>query len=417
MDLDFLKKTDPEIFDLVKKELERQRNGLQLISAENHASIAIMEAAGTWLTNKYSEGYPGKKYYGGNQFIDIIETIAIERAKKLFNMEHANVQPNSGSPANMACYYAFMELGDKFMSLNLTNGGHLTHGHPVNFSGKWYKPCFYDIEPDTYLIDYDKLRKQAEKEKPKLILAGFTVYPREVKFKEIAEIAKDVGAYFMADISHTAGLVVTGNHISPAPEADVIMTTTHKTLRGPRSAVILCKNEYAKKIDRAVFPGLQGGPLNHIIAAKAVCFKEAMTPEFKNYQDQIVKNARVLAKTLVDNGFNLITGGTDTHTMLGDVTPFGLSGREAQDLLESVGIYVNKNMIPFDKRKPMDPSGLRIGVPPVTTRGMKESEMKLIGEMIIEVLKNKDNEAVKNSVKERVLELCNKFPLYPEIEI
>lgn len=417
MNLNFLKKTDPEIFELVKKELERQRNGVQLISAENHTSIAIMEAAGTWLTNKYSEGYPGKKYYGGNQFIDVIENIAIERAKKLFNMEHANVQSHAGASGNMACYYAFMNLGDKFMALNLASGGHLTHGHPVNFSGKWYNPCFYDIEPDTHLIDYDKVRKQAEKEKPKLILAGFTMYPREVKFKEMAEIAKDVGAYFLADISHTAGLVVTGNHISPAPEADAIMTTTHKTLRGPRSAVILCKKEHAKKIDKAVFPGLQGGPLVHKIAAKAVCFKEAMTPEFKEYQNQIVKNARVLAKTLIDNGFNLITGGTDTHTMFGDVTIFGIAGREAQDLLESVGIYVNKNMIPFDKRMPMDPSGLRIGVPPVTARGMKEAEMKLIGEMIVEVLKNKDNETLKNSVRERVLELCKKFPLYPEIEI
>ncbi len=417
--LENLKNTDPEIFDLVKKELERQRNGVQLISAENATSVAIMETAGTWLTNKYSEGYPGKKYYGGNQFVEEIERTAKRRACELFGSKFANVQSHAGASGNIACYFAFLNPGDKFMGLTLPNGGHLTHGNPVNISGKWLNPVFYDIEPDTCILDYDKVRKLAIKEKPKLIIAGFTIYPREVKFKEFRKIADEVGAIFMADISHTAGLCAAGLHENPAPYADVIMTTTHKTLRGPRGAIIMTNTkENAKKINRAVFPGTQGGPLPHIMAAKAVCFKEAMTPEFKNYQKQIVKNAKALAETFMQNGFDLITGGTDTHTMFGNtIKPFGLSGKQVQDLLETVNIYVNMNMIPGDTRKPLDPSGIRVGVPPVTTRGMKESEMKHIGELMIKVLKNHDNESLKESVKEEVKELCKKFPLYPGIKL
>ncbi|MFH0986892.1 MAG: serine hydroxymethyltransferase [Candidatus Micrarchaeota archaeon] len=417
MDYKHLRAFDPEIADALLGELGRQQNGLELIASENFVSEAVLEAAGSIATNKYAEGYPGKRYYGGMEFIDKIETIAIERAKKLFMAEHANVQPNAGSPANMAAYYALLQPGDTFMGMSLDQGGHLTHGHAVNFSGKLYKAMQYSVDRETGLIDYDQVRKLALEHKPKLILSGYTVYPRIIDFKQFREIADEIGAYAMADIAHIAGLVAAKQHPSPVPYCDIVTTTTHKTLRGPRSGLILCKEKHAKAVDKAVFPGLQGGPLEHIIAAKAVCFKEAMQPEFTEYAKQIIKNAKALASSLMENGLNLVTGGTDNHVMLADVTPKGVSGKQAQDLLEQAGITVNKNMIPYDTRKPVDPSGVRIGTPALTTRGMKESEMKMIGEMICRVLSSPNDGSVREKVKQDVLELCRQFPLYPNLTL
>lgn len=410
-----LKETDPEVYEAIRNELNRQRYGLELIPSENFTSTAVLEAQGSVLTNKYSEGYPGKRYYGGNQFIDVTETLAIERAKKLFGAEHANVQPHSGSQANMAAYYAFLEIGDKMMGLSLTHGGHLSQGSPVNFSGKWYKVVPYYLDKETEMLDYDAIRKIAVEEKPKLIQCGYTAYPRIIDFKAFREIADEVGAYFMVDMAHIAGLIAGGAHPSPIPYADVVTSTTHKTLRGPRGAIILCKEKYAQSIDKAVFPGLQGGPLDHVIAAKAVCFKEAMQPSFKEYAKQIVKNAKALADELMKLGFRLVSGGTDNHLMLVDLRSKGMTGKEAQELLDSVGITVNKNTIPYDPQKPFITSGIRLGTPPLTTRGMKEGEMREVAGMIAKVLESKGEAMVLEKVRKQVRELCERFPLYTSI--
>jgi len=411
----YLKQTDPDIAQALENELNRQRNGIELIASENFVSPAVLEAMSAVSTNKYSEGYPGKRYYGGNQFIDVAENLAIKRAKKLFGAEHANVQPHAGSQANMEVYFALLELGDKILSMNLAHGGHLTHGAPVSFSGKFYHVAFYGVEKETGRINYDEVRRIAKKEKPKLILAGASAYPREIDFRIFGEIAKEIGAYLMADIAHIAGLVTAKIHPDPIPYADVVTTTTHKTLRGPRGALILCKKKYAKKIDKAVMPGMQGGPLEHIIAAKAVAFKEALQPEFKEYQKQIVKNAQALAATLMSEELKLVSGGTDNHLMLVDLTNTGTTGKQVEDALGEVDIYVNKNMIPFDERKPADPSGIRLGTPALTTRGFKEEEMKEIGQLIARVIKNIETESVKEEVKKKVKELAGQHALYPDL--
>jgi len=411
-----LRQTDPAVADALKSELMRQQNGLELIASENFTSVAVLQAMGSVLTNKYSEGYPEKRYYGGNRFVDIIETLAINRAKKLFNADHANVQPHAGSPANLAAYNAVINPGDKIMGMSLAHGGHLTHGHKVSITGKIYKAVQYGVDEETEMLNYDMIKRKAEQEKPNLIIAGYTAYPREIDFKAFKEIADSVGAFFLVDMAHIAGLIAAGVHSTPFPYADIVTTTTHKTLRGPRGGMILCKEEHATAIDKAVFPGLQGGPLEHIIAGKAVAFKEALEPEFKEYAAQIVKNAKVLAQGLMDGGLRLCSGGTDNHLMLVDVTSKGLTGSQAETVLEEVYMTVNKNMIPFDKRKPMDPSGIRIGTPALTTRGMKEEEMKQIAELIVKVLENPTDNAIKQRTKADILQLCDKFPLYPELD-
>jgi len=393
-----LSKFDPELEGLIRLEEKRQQEGLVMIASENFASLAVLEASGTVLTNKYAEGYPGKRYYTGNQYIDRIEQLAIDRAKKLFCAEHANVQPHAGSQANLACYFALLEPGDTIMAMNLAHGGHLSHGHPVSLSGKLFRFVHYGVRKDTEMLDMDEIEKLAMEVKPKLIVSGFTSYPRSVPFARFAEIARKVGAYAMADMSHIAGLVVGGAHENPVPTHDVVMTTTTKTLRGPRSSIILCKEKYAKQIDKAVFPGMQGGPHEHTIAAKAVCFKEAMADEYKEYQKQIVKNAKALAETLMGEGLRLVSGGTDTHLMIIDCAPLGISGKQGADALAECGIYANFNMTPFDTRKPADPSGIRLGTPALTARGMKESEMKIIGKLIADLLKNPSEEQ-KRKVK------------------
>lgn len=435
--MSLLSKFDPEIAKIINKEIDRQRQGLEMIASENFVSRVVLEATGTPLTNKYSEGYPGKRYYGGNQFIDESESLAIERAEKLFNVHEeecpkerimkANVQPHSGSQANMAAYMALAEPGDKIMALDLAHGGHLTHGSPVNFSGQLFNFVHYQVEKETGRLNMDKIRKQAKIEKPKIILCGYTAYPREIDFKAFREIADEVGAYLMADIAHIAGLVATGVHADCVPYADVITTTTHKTLRGPRGAIILSKVEdrinpndkknLAEKVDFAVFPGMQGGPLDHIINAKAVAFAEALRPEFKEYCQQIVANAKALAESLMENGINLVSDGTDNHLVLADLTKTGVTGKEAQNALEEVDIYVNKNMVPFDARKPMNPSGIRIGTPALTTRGFKEDELKEIGKMIAEVIHNIKDGGKKDEVRKRVKEMAEAHPLYEGLEI
>jgi glycine hydroxymethyltransferase len=413
--MDFLKKADPEIYHLTRLELQRQRDGLELIPSENFASLAVMEAQGSVLTNKYSEGYPGKRYYGGNQFIDASESLAIERAKSIFRADHANVQPHAGSQANMAVYFALLEPGQKIMGLNLSHGGHLTHGSPVNFSGKTYKIVPYNVDRQTQLIDFEAMEKQAREEKPQLIVAGFTAYPRQVDFKRFSEIAEGVDAYFMVDMAHIAGLIAGGQHPQPFPHADVVTSTTHKTLRGPRGAIILCKQEYRQMIDKAVFPGLQGGPFDHAIAAKAVCFREAMQPEFSDYARNIVKNAQALADSLLAEGMKLVSGGTDTHLMVIDLTNMKMTGQDAQTALDEAGITVNKNTIPYDTLSPFVTSGIRIGTPALTTRGMGTGEMKEIGAMIKRVCAAPSDPAVRHKVRQEVLELTKKFPLYPEL--
>ncbi|OYT58002.1 MAG: serine hydroxymethyltransferase [Candidatus Aenigmatarchaeota archaeon] len=415
--LEFLEKTDPEIAQAVRNELKRIRNGVELIPSENFVSMAVLEAMGTIFTNKYSEGYPHKRYYGGNEFVDVVEELAINRAKKLFGAEHVNVQPYSGSPANMACFFALLERGDIFMGLDLSCGGHLTHGSPVNFSGKWYRCIPYAVDRETELIDMDEVRKIALKAKPKLILSGLTCYPRTLDFKAFQEICEEVGAYHMSDISHIAGLVAAGVHPSPVPFADVVTTTTHKTLRGPRGAMIMCKEEHATAIDKAVFPGIQGGPHDHITAAKAVAFHEDLQPEFKDYARQIVKNAKVLAEELMSLGIKLVSNGTDNHLMLIDLTKKNLTGKgkAVQNALERAGIFVNKNTIPYEPATPFNPSGIRLGTPAITTRGFKESEMKVIAEGIATVIDNYEDESKIKKVKEDILELCKEFPLYPEL--
>jgi glycine hydroxymethyltransferase len=425
--MSFLSKFDPEIADAIENEINRQRSGLEMIASENIVSRAVLEAMGTPLTNKYSEGYPGKRYYGGNQFIDVSENLAIDRAKKIFGAEHANVQPHSGSQANAAAYLALLNPGDKILAMNLAHGGHLSHGSPVNFSGKFYNVVFYGVNKDTGRIDMDEVKKIALAEKPKLILTGASAYPREIDFAAFRKIADEVGAYLMADIAHIAGLVAAKIHPDPIPVCDVVTTTTHKTLRGPRGALILSKTadrlrpedkkNLAQKIDSAVFPGMQGGPLEHVIAAKAVAFLEALQPDFIEYQKQIVKNAKVLADTLLTGGLKLVSGGTDNHLILIDLTETGLAGKQVEDALDEVEIYVNKNMIPYDTRKPLDPSGVRLGTPTLTTRGMKEEEMKLVGEMIVKIIKNISDENIKKEVRESVRELVTKFPIYPGLSV
>jgi glycine hydroxymethyltransferase len=410
-----LKETDREVYDFIGKEIDRQRNSLELIASENFVSKAVMQAQGSVLTNKYAEGYPKKRYYGGCGFIDNIEQLAIDRIKEIFKAEYANVQPHSGSQANMAIFYAFLKPGDTVLGMDLSHGGHLTHGSPVNFSGKYFNIVPYGVNKSTETIDYDELRRTALQNKPKMIIAGASAYPRIIDFKKFREIADEAGCYLMVDMAHIAGLVAADLHPSPVPYADFVTTTTHKTLRGPRGGIILAKAKYEKELNSAIFPGIQGGPLEHIIAAKAVAFKEALSENFRNYQRQVVFNASALANTLKNNGFSLISGGTDNHLMLVDFRKSEMTGKQAEALLDEVGITVNKNKVPFDERSPFVTSGIRIGTPAVTTRGMKEGEMIKIGELIIEILQNPDDETIKNSVKKEVKLLCDKFPLYENI--
>jgi len=409
-----LKKVDPEVAEAIYQETVKQHSKLQLIASENFVSEAVLEAQGCVMTNKYAEGYPGKRYYGGCEFVDVVENLAIERAKKLFNAEHANVQPHSGSQANMAVYFSVLKPGDTILGMNLSHGGHLTHGSPVNFSGKFFNVIFYGVSPKTEMIDYDEVREIAKKNKPKIIIAGASAYPRVIDFKKFSEIANEVVAYLVVDMAHIAGLVAAGIHPSPVPYSQFVTTTTHKTLRGPRGGLILCKNEFAKIIDKTVFPGIQGGPLMHVIAAKAVALKEALSDEFKQYQNQIVKNAKKLSEKLMEKGFRIVSGGTDNHLMLVDLRNKNITGKEAETALEKAGIIVNKNMIPYDDKPPTVTSGIRIGTPSVTTRGMKENEMELIAELIDEVIRNYQNEDKLNKISLKVKELCDAFPLYKE---
>jgi glycine hydroxymethyltransferase len=409
-----LAEVDPEIADAIRNETARQSSGLELIASENFVSSAILEAAGSVLTNKYAEGYPGKRYYGGCEFVDIAESLAISRAKSLFGAHHANVQPHSGAQANMAVYLTLLKPGDTVLGMNLAHGGHLTHGHPLNFSGKLFTIVPYGVRRDDERIDYDELSRLADEHKPKMIVVGASAYPRVIDFPRIAEVATRVGAPMMVDMAHIAGLVAGGVHPSPVPHADFVTTTTHKTLRGPRAGLVLCREQYAKDLDRTVFPGVQGGPLMHIIAAKAVCLKEAAEPEFAMYQRQIVANAKRLANNLASAGFRVVSGGTDNHLLLIDVFSKGLTGRVAEAALGRAGITVNKNAIPFDQNPPMVASGIRLGTPAVTTRGMGEREMDLIAEYISRALASPDDDHVLTSVKVEVEQLCRKFPLYPE---
>jgi len=407
-----LRQTDSVIYELIEKEREYQKRTLRLIASENYASRAVMEATGSALTNKYAEGYPKKRYYAGNRYVDEIELLAIERAKKLFNAGHANVQPHSGASANIAAFFAFLEVGDKFMGLDLPHGGHLTHGSPVNYSGKWFKPTPYTVDQKTEALDYDAIRKKALEEKPKLIICGYTAYPLIIDFKAFREICNEVGAIMMADISHFSGLVAGGVYPSPVPYADIITSTTHKTLRGPRGAIILCPETNAQRIDKALFPGMQGGPLENVIAAKAVCFHEALQPQFKTYVAQVVKNAKVLAEELASRGLRIVAGKTETHLVLVDLTPKGITGRDAQIALEESGIIANRNTIPFDTRSPFITSGLRIGTPALTTRGMKEGEMKQIAQLIVKVVESPNDAELKLRIRGEVEELCGRFPIY-----
>lgn len=407
-----IKQVDQEIYKVFEQELNRQQTHLELIASENFVDEAVLEASGSILTNKYAEGYPGRRYYGGCEFVDIAENLAIERAKKLFGAEHVNVQPHSGSQANAAVYFAMLQPGDTILGMSLDHGGHLTHGSPVNFSGKTYHFVSYGVSKDTGYIDYEQVREQALKHKPKMIVAGYSAYTRILDFEKFRQIADEVGAYLMVDIAHIAGLVATGVHPSPVPMADFVTTTTHKTLRGPRGGMIMCKEQYAKQIDKAIFPGTQGGPLMHIIAAKAVAFELALQPEFKTYCQQIVSNAKALAAAFVENGIQLVSGGTDNHLMLIDLRGTGKTGKVAETLLHSANITTNKNAIPFDPEKPFVTSGIRIGTPAVTTRGMKEEDMKTIALCIAEVIKQ--GEQAVPQVKEKVLALCKKYPLYQD---
>ena len=415
MSYDTIKMSDPELYGAMKSELERQRDHIELIASENFTSRAVMEAMGSHLTNKYAEGYPGARYYGGCEYVDIVEQLAIDRAKKLFGAEHANVQPHSGSQANVAVYLALLKPGDTILGMDLSHGGHLTHGSKASISGKYFNACFYGVDPESETIDYEKAMQIAGECKPKIIIAGASAYSRIIDFKKMREIADEVGAYLMVDMAHIGGLVAAGVHPSPVPYADVVTSTTHKTLRGPRGAIILCKDELKKKINSAVFPGTQGGPLMHIIAGKAVCFKEAMSEEFKAYQRQVVKNAAVLADTLSENGIRLVSGGTDNHLMLADTMSLGRTGNEVQELLDAAHITANKNSIPFDTQSVKLTSGMRFGTPAVTTRGMGEDEMRDIGKMIVRIIN--DGDKAIDDVKQQVLSLCERFPLYPEIEM
>ncbi|MGB4589658.1 MAG: serine hydroxymethyltransferase [Clostridiaceae bacterium] len=407
-----LKETDKVIYDLIKEEDQRQNSNIELIASENFTSKAVMEAMGTSLTNKYAEGYPGKRYYGGCQIVDKIETLAIERMKELFHAEHANVQPHSGSQANMAVYMAVLEPGDKVLGMDLSHGGHLTHGSPVNFSGKLYHFVSYGVEAGTETINYETFREIALREKPKMIVAGASAYPRKIDFKRIGEIAKEVGAYYMVDMAHIAGLVATGHHESPVPYADFVTTTTHKTLRGPRGGAVLCKAEFAKALDKSVFPGMQGGPLEHVIAAKAVCFKEAMEDSFKVYIEQMLSNTKVLAEELIKKGYRLVSGGTDNHLILVDLNNKDITGKDAEKLLDTIGITTNKNTIPFETRSPFITSGLRMGCAAITTRGFKEEDIRIMVEFIDYAIMHRDEDL--SEIREKVAQLCKKYPLYEE---
>lgn len=410
--MNFLKAVDPEIASLIEKEEERQEYQLEMIASENLASRAVMEAEGSPLMNKYAEGYPEARYYGGCAYVDEVEKLAIERVKMLFGAEYANVQPHSGTQANMAVFFAVLNPGDTILSMNLSHGGHLSHGAPVNFSGKLYKIVHYGVSRETEMLDYEEIRKIALAERPKLIIAGASAYPRIIDFEAFYEIAKEVRAFLMVDMAHIAGLVAAGIHPSPVPYADFITSTTHKTLRGPRGGFILCKEKWGKLIDKVVFPGIQGGPHMNIIAAKAVCFKEALSPEFKTYQQQVVKNAKVIARVFKEEGFRVVSGDTDNHLVLIDVSSKGLTGAQAEKLLEEAGITVNKNAIPFDPLPPKITSGIRIGTPAITTRGLKEREVEEVAHWMCEILKNPENIALRKEIRKKVRELCERFPFY-----
>lgn len=412
MDMSLIKSFDPELYEGMENELSRQRGNIELIASENIVSPAVLAAMGTHLTNKYAEGYPGKRYYGGCEFVDVVEQLAIDRAKKLFGAEHANVQPHSGANANLAVYFGLLKTGDTILGMNLAHGGHLTHGSPVNMSGAYFNIVPYGVARETGKIDYDELEKIAFECKPKLIVAGASAYPRAIDFKKFREIADKVGAILMVDMAHIAGLVAGGQHENPCKWADIVTTTTHKTLRGPRGGMILCKEEYAKAIDKAIFPGTQGGPLEHVIAAKAVALKEAMEPSFKTYAEQVVKNAKVMADTLTSRGIDLVSGGTDNHLMLLDLTAKGLTGKEIEKLLDLAHITVNKNAVPFDTQKPFVTSGIRVGTPAVTSRGMKEAEMVTIANCIADIIDG--GESAIPSVSAIISELCEQYPLYVE---
>lgn len=413
MKIDSVKAFDREIADAILKELGRERSKIELIASENFVSSAVLETLGTVLTNKYAEGYPWKRYYGGCEYVDIVEDLARDRFKALFGAEHANVQPHSGSSANQAVYFSVLDHGDTVLGMDLSHGGHLTHGSPVNVSGKFYKFIHYGVSQDTGMIDYDNVREIAKKNKPKMIVAGASAYSRSLDFKAFKEIADEVGALLMVDMAHIAGIVAVGLHQSPVPYADFVTTTTHKTLRGPRGGAILCKEQYAKAIDKSVFPGMQGGPLMHVIAAKAVCFKEAMSEDFKGYIEQVLKNAKVLAASLMDRGFDIVSGGTDNHLMLLDLRNKGITGKDTERLLDDIGITTNKNTIPFDPQSPFITSGLRIGTPAVTTRGFKENDMKEIADIISAAITNPES---RNQCSSRVKALCDNHPLYPDFE-
>jgi glycine hydroxymethyltransferase len=409
--LDALRRTDPDIAEAIAGEVRRQRDGLELIASENYTSKAVLEAQGSVLTNKYAEGLPKKRYYGGCEYVDVVEQMAIDRALKLFGSQAANVQPHSGAQANIAVYTALLQPGDAILGMRLDQGGHLTHGSPVNFSGKWYQVSFYGVDQETGQIDYDELARTAREVRPKLITSGASAYPRIIDFARMRAIADEVGALLMADIAHTAGLVVAGEHPTPVGHAQIVTTTTHKTLRGPRGGLILCDADYAKAINSSVFPGNQGGPLMHVIAGKAVAFGEALRPEFKTYAQQIRRNAHAMAEKLVAHGLKLVSGGTDNHLMLIDLTPLGITGAQAQTALEQAGITTNKNAIPYDPQPPMKTSGIRVGTPAVTTRGMKEAEMVRIADWMVQVLNHLDDESLQKRVAEEVREMCEKFPV------
>ena len=413
--IEHIEKIDPEVAKALRNELKRQEEGLQLIASENYATIAILEAQGCIMTNKYAEGYPGRRYYGGCEYYDIVENLAIERAKKLFGAEHANVQPHSGTQANMAVYFSVIEPGDTIMGMKLDHGGHLSHGSPVNFTGKLYKVVSYGVDEETETINYENVLELAKKYKPKIIITGASAYPRKIEFKKFKEIADEVGAYLLCDIAHIAGLISAKLHPNPTEYAHFVTGTTQKTLRGPRGGFILCKQDYAKSIDKAVFPGIQGGPLMHEIAAKAVCFKQAMSKEWRKYQEQIIKNAKAIAKGLMDNGFKLVSGGTDNHLLLVNLSDKEYTGKDAEEALGKANITLNKNTIPFEKRSPFITNGIRIGTPCVTSRGMKENEMYMIAEFITRVLNNINDNKVIQEVKKEVIKLCKEFPVYPNL--
>lgn len=410
--MSYIKQQDPKVQEMIELELGRQRNKLEMIASENFVSQAVMEAQGSVLTNKYAEGYPHKRYYGGCEYVDMVEELAIERAKQLFGAEHVNVQPHSGSQANFGVYFALLEPGDTIMGMNLSHGGHLTHGSPVNVSGKYFNIIPYGVDAETGRIDYEEMRKIAQEHKPKMIIGGGSAYSRQIDFKTMADIAHEVGAIFMVDMAHFAGLVAAGLHPNPVEYADIVTTTTHKTLRGPRGGMIMCKEEYAKAIDKSIFPGIQGGPLMHVIAAKAVAFGEALQPEFKEYAKQVIVNAQTLAEALIQEGFTIVSGGTDTHVLLVDLRTVGLTGKVAEHVLDEVGITCNKNTIPFDPESPFVTSGIRLGTPALTTRGLNAEDMKEIASIISLVLKQPEDAAVLAEAKQRVATLCEKYPMY-----